>query len=78
MKKFINTARFEDAKIITIDGLRAEFKDGWGLLRASNTTSCLVMRVEAESKRRLLEIKDKFFQQIKIIDPKIEIPNEEK
>ena len=78
MKKFINTARFEDAKIITIDGLRAEFKDGWGLLRASNTTSCLVMRVEAESKRRLLEIKDKFFQQIKIIDPKIEIPNEER
>ncbi len=78
MKKFVNLARFEDAKIITIDGLRAEFKDGWGLLRASNTTSCLVMRVEAESKKRLLEIKDNFFEQIKIIDPKIEIPNEKK
>ena len=78
MKKFTNSAQFYGAKIITIDGLRAEFDDGWGLLRASNTTSCLVMRVEAKSKKRLIEIKNKFFQQIKKIDPKIEIPNEEK
>tara|TARA_B100001057_G_scaffold112307_1_gene110433 strand:+ start:946 stop:2337 length:1392 start_codon:yes stop_codon:yes gene_type:complete len=78
MKRFINLARFDGAKIITIDGLRAEFEDGWGLLRASNTTSCLVMRVEAESKKRLTEIKDEFFQQIKKIDQKIEIPNEKK
>tara|TARA_Y100000768_G_scaffold70574_1_gene49706 strand:- start:1882 stop:3273 length:1392 start_codon:yes stop_codon:yes gene_type:complete len=78
MKRFINLARFDGAKIITIDGLRAEFDDGWGLLRASNTTSCLVMRVEAESKKRLTEIKDEFFQQIKKIDQKIEIPNEKK
>lgn len=40
----------------TIDGARIEFEDGWGLLRASNTQPALVMRAEAESKKRLKEI----------------------
>jgi phosphomannomutase/phosphoglucomutase len=41
----------------TIDGARIEFPDGWGLLRVSNTSPMLVMRAEAESPRRLKEIK---------------------
>ncbi len=48
----------------TIDGARIEFPDGWGLLRASNTSPMLVMRVEAESRRRLKQIKE-------IIDAKV-------
>ena len=40
----------------TIDGARIEFEDGWGLLRASNTSPVLVMRCEAETKKRLVEI----------------------
>jgi phosphomannomutase/phosphoglucomutase len=36
-----------------IDGARIEFPDGWGLLRASNTSPVLVMRCEAASKKRL-------------------------
>ncbi len=36
--------------IITVDGLRIEFKDGWGLVRASNTTPILVTRFEATTK----------------------------
>ena len=40
----------------TIDGARIEFPDGWGLLRASNTSPVLVMRCEADSKKRLKEI----------------------
>ena len=67
---------FEDAEISTIDGLRVDYDDGWGLLRASNTTSCLVMRFEAESKERLLEIKNSFISQIRKIDSRLEIPNE--
>jgi phosphomannomutase/phosphoglucomutase len=39
-----------------IDGARIEFDDGWGLLRASNTSPVLVMRCEAETKKRLNEI----------------------
>ncbi|MFM1921080.1 MAG: hypothetical protein RLZZ303_2714 [Candidatus Hydrogenedentota bacterium] len=40
----------------TIDGARIEFPDGWGLLRASNTSPKLVMRVEADTKKRMTEI----------------------
>jgi phosphomannomutase/phosphoglucomutase len=42
--------------VITIDGARIEFEDGWGLLRASNTSPVLVMRFEATSAKRLKEI----------------------
>lgn len=41
----------------TIDGARIEFPDGWGLLRASNTSPMLVMRCEATTKKRLGEIR---------------------
>ena len=76
MEKFKSSAIFEEAEISTIDGLRVDYDDGWGLLRASNTTSCLVMRFEAESKERLLEIKNSFISQIRKIDSRLEIPNE--
>ncbi len=44
---------FEIEKIITIDGLRVHFKNGWALVRASNTTPILVTRFEAKSKEDL-------------------------
>ena len=44
--------------VITIDGARIEFPDGWGLLRASNTSPKLVMRVEADTKKRVKEIEN--------------------
>jgi len=43
-------------KVITIDGARIEFDDGWGLLRASNTSPVLVMRCEADTPKRLKQI----------------------
>ena len=42
--------------VVTIDGARIEFPDGWGLLRASNTSPKLVMRVEADTTKRMREI----------------------
>ncbi len=44
-------------EVITIDGARIEFPDGWGLLRASNTSPKLVMRVEADTPKRMNEIR---------------------
>jgi len=54
-------ARFPDAvQIITIDGLRVEYADGFGLARASNTTPVVVMRFEAESQAALARIQADF------------------
>lgn len=47
-------------KTTTIDGVRADFGDGWGLLRASNTQPVLVLRFEASSAKRLTEIRNTF------------------
>ncbi len=44
-------------KTVDIDGVRVEFPDGWGLIRASNTQPALVLRFEAETKERLDEIR---------------------
>ena len=74
IKKFIAQAKFPDANLSTIDGIRADFADGWGLVRASNTTPSLVIRFEAESQHRLNELKDTFKSQIHSIDPSIELP----
>jgi phosphomannomutase / phosphoglucomutase len=47
-----------DYDVIDIDGVRVEFPDGWGLVRASNTGPVLVLRFEAESQERVEEIRD--------------------
>ncbi|ORU92456.1 MAG: phosphoglucomutase [Cycloclasticus sp. symbiont of Bathymodiolus heckerae] len=67
-------AQFEDAKIITIDGIRVEFKDGWGLVRASNTTPSLVLRFEADNEVALERIKGVFKEQMLNIKEDIELP----
>lgn len=48
----------KDHDVIDIDGARIVFKDGWGLVRASNTQPALVLRFEALSEQRLAEIRD--------------------
>lgn len=53
------TAYFQNdlgLNVTTIDGARIEFADGWGLLRASNTSPKLVVRVEADTAKRMKEI----------------------
>lgn len=47
-------------KVITIDGARIEWRDGWGLLRASNTEPLLVLRFEARTQERVDELKQAF------------------
>ena len=70
---FITNSDFGDGEKNTVDGLRVNFKDGWGLLRASNTTPKLVLRFEAKSHERLKEIQDMFLVQLKKIDESINI-----
>lgn len=54
LQKYFKENNFE---VLTIDGVRLEFKDGWAVVRASNTQPQLTMRAEATSKKRLNEIK---------------------
>ena len=46
-----------DYEVIDVDGVRVNFPDGWGLVRASNTQPALVLRFEAQSQQRLEEIR---------------------
>jgi phosphomannomutase / phosphoglucomutase len=59
--KLQKTARFGNAReIITVDGLRVEYADGFGLARASNTTPVVVLRFEGDDAKALARIQDDF------------------
>jgi len=74
IEEFKAAARFAGAEIATIDGLRADFKDGWGLVRASNTTPILVVRFDAETEVALERIKAAFREQMLALRPDLELP----
>ena len=73
--KLKTDARFPDAQqIITIDGLRVEYADGFGLARSSNTTPVVVMRFEAESPAALARIQAEFKRVIMAAKPDAVLP----
>lgn len=74
IKRFSELAHFPQARILNIDGLRVEFSNGWGLLRASNTTPCLVARFEATDKDNLELIQDLFKKQIRLLNSELDLP----
>ena len=74
MDKLLSRVEFDDAKIITIDGLRVEFMDGWGLVRASNTTPSLVLRFEADDEQALQRIQQVIKGKMLVINPDLELP----
>jgi len=74
MNKFIRQSHFDNAEKITLDGIRVNYRDGWGLVRASNTTPCLVLRFEADTPDRLKQIQQIFRQQLLAIDSHLQLP----
>lgn len=74
MEKFKQQADFGDADISSIDGMRVTWDKGWGLIRPSNTTPCLVLRFEADDEACLQQLQDTFRDQIRKIDSTINIP----
>ncbi|MFZ2541010.1 MAG: phosphomannomutase/phosphoglucomutase [Gallionella sp.] len=69
------TAQFTDAKeIITLDGIRVEYVDGFGLARPSNTTPVIVLRFEADSERGLKRIQDDFRRIFQYAAPHLKLP----
>ena len=65
---------FDDGEVTTIDGMRVDFGDGWGLVRASNTTPCLVIRFEADNEEALRRIQGMFKAAMLKIAPDLVIP----
>lgn len=74
MDRFRERASFEGARVTTIDGVRADWPDGWGLVRASNTTPVLVLRFDADSDAALLRIKETYRKQLLAVDPSLHLP----
>lgn len=62
---------FGDGSVNTIDGVRVDYPDGWGLCRASNTTPVLVLRFEAESEDALERIKSVFRTNLERVAPDV-------
>ncbi len=62
------------ARLTRIDGVRAEFPDGWGLVRASNTSPALACRFEAENEAALTRIKQIFRDEILRLGPELQLP----
>jgi phosphomannomutase / phosphoglucomutase len=74
MDRLMAGVHFPNARITTIDGIRADFDDGWGLVRASNTTPSLVLRFEANNTPALKRIQGIFKQAMQKIKPELEFP----
>lgn len=65
---------FGDGKLMTIDGVRVDYPNAWGLVRASNTTPVLVARFEADTEEDLQLVKEIFHNELLKIDSSLEIP----
>ncbi len=62
------------ARLVKIDGLRAEFEQGWGLIRASNTTPALLFRFESDSEEGLLHVQSIFKDMLSKVAPDVTAP----
>jgi phosphomannomutase/phosphoglucomutase len=65
VENVLNSFRKENHDVIDIDGMRINFADGWGLIRASNTQPALVMRFEATTHERKNEIREMVEKRLK-------------
>ena len=74
IERFMKSAKFSGARITSIDGIRADFDDGWGLVRCSNTTPCLVLRFEGDDDFALKRIQELFRTQILLLDKSLQLP----
>ena len=74
IEKFVANASFDGAKLTTIDGVRADYPDGWGLVRASNTTPSLVIRFEADTDEAMERIQGEFRKAMQNTDSSVTIP----
>jgi phosphomannomutase len=72
--QLVSSASFEaPAKVSTIDGLRVDWPDGFGLIRASNTTPVLVLRFEGQTPQALERIEAVMMAVLKAVKPDAQV-----
>jgi len=73
MLQLAGEGNFVGAELITIDGIRAEYLNGWGLVRASKTGPGLTLRFEADTQDELHTIQQRFKEQMLQIKPTLQL-----
>ena len=71
MERILQCAHFPQATVNVLDGIRVDFADGWGLIRASNTTPALLLRFEATSRQALQSIQGLFRELLREVDEQL-------
>ena len=74
VERFRLAASFDGARLTTLDGVRVDWPDGWGLVRASNTTPVLVMRFDADSSAAMARIQQAFRDHLLRLEPGLQLP----
>jgi phosphomannomutase/phosphoglucomutase len=74
VEKLVACAKFDDAVVTTIDGVRVDFEEGFGLIRASNTTPTVIFRFEAATESQMENIQERFRALILGVDSSLELP----
>lgn len=75
IEQFVATAgETEEGSVFTLDGLRVDFEDGWGLVRASNTQPKLVARFEGRDQAALERIQKLFHDWLSNVDSSLKLP----
>lgn len=72
VEKLIDSGVLDKGDVTTIDGLRVDYPDGWGLVRASNTEPSLTLRFEADTAGAAREIADQFRSALRTVDPSLD------
>ena len=74
VEQFGAVTQFGDGTVTRIDGVRVDFPDGWGLVRASNTSPVLTLRFEADGQDALQRIQQQFKDGLQAISADLEVP----
>ncbi len=72
MDSLLRSGDFGDGTLTKIDGIRVDYADGWGLVRASNTGPVLTLRFEADDSAALARIEEVFRQQLQAVDSSLD------
>jgi phosphomannomutase/phosphoglucomutase len=74
MARLVAKADFSPGKVTTLDGIRVDYNDCWGLVRASNTGPHLIARFEGRDADALGRIERQFREQINMLEPDLDLP----